>query len=281
MVLLIKQKFVAFVDVVGFSSMVERSERGDGKALHELLEIVRQLGTEDDRARFQKHGPMLCPHSARIDRDLDFHVTQISDCVVVSSEVSPSGAVALVHHCSTAVLSLLWRGVMCRGYITLGKVFHTPSQVIGTAYQDAASREKTVSIFSRGEHDQGTPFVEISTQVHRYIEDCGDTCVKKMYGRMAIPVESGAAIFPFKQLHHSFVVAARGHKFDPDKETKSNDDLRTLLKTLTARIVDGVANADARAKAKADHYISALDAQLAQCDKTDEVISMLSRPFGR
>src|SRR6267378_3569937 len=77
------------------------------------------------------------PFAARVRADLDFRLTQISDCVVVSTEISPAGVINLVNRCWGAVIRLLQNGLMCRGYITRGRIFHTETQVIGTGYQRA------------------------------------------------------------------------------------------------------------------------------------------------
>jgi hypothetical protein len=94
-----KDKFVAFVDILGFKKIVETAEAGTGMPLPELLEMLKELGRPEDRERIKKHGPIVCPQSTFIQRDLDFQLTQISDCVVVSCEVSPAGVINLISHC--------------------------------------------------------------------------------------------------------------------------------------------------------------------------------------
>src|SRR3712207_5351127 len=92
-------KFVAFVDVLGFKNLVAESERGTGMPLPELLELLRKLGTGNERVHFDQYGPTCCPMAPRIEKNLDFRVTQISDCVIVSAEVSPAGVINLISHC--------------------------------------------------------------------------------------------------------------------------------------------------------------------------------------
>jgi len=70
-----KDKFVAFVDVLGFKKMVEAAEAGTGIPLHELLDILKELGKPEDRDRIKKHGPMVCPQSTFVQRDLNFQLT--------------------------------------------------------------------------------------------------------------------------------------------------------------------------------------------------------------
>ncbi|AFP20486.1 hypothetical protein KVP06_12995 [Geobacter sulfurreducens] len=135
-----EDKFIAFVDVLGFKSMVEASESGLGMALPELMECLSKLGKQEDKEIFDRYGARTCPESRFIQKNLNFELTQISDCVIVSSEVSPAGVINLISHCWGAVIELLVRGIMCRGYITRGAIYHHKGQVIGSGYQKAYAK---------------------------------------------------------------------------------------------------------------------------------------------
>jgi hypothetical protein len=110
-----QDKFIAYIDILGFKKLVEDSENGTGLPLSKLIEILQLLGTSEDVSRLKKNGPIICPGSKYIQRDLNFKLTQISDCVVISSEVSPAGVINLVNYCAQVVLRLLEKGIMCRG----------------------------------------------------------------------------------------------------------------------------------------------------------------------
>lgn len=86
-----KDKFIGFVDILGWEKKVEAAEAGTGLSLAELIDVLKELGTPEDQSRFEQYGPMTCPASTYIQRDLDFRLTQVSDCVIVSSEISPAG----------------------------------------------------------------------------------------------------------------------------------------------------------------------------------------------
>lgn len=272
-----KDKFIAFVDVLGFKQMVETAEAASGKwNLPQLLNLLKKLGTPESRERYVKRGPTVCPHSAYLQRDLDFQVTQISDCVVVSSEVSPAGVINLVSHCSTAVLELLVQGVMCRGYITRGRIYHSDDQVIGSGFQDAYSKERQVSAFKQAADDRGTPFVEIDGSVSHYIDAHGDACVKDMFGRMAKSDGTVTALFPFQGLAHSFIIAGFGIEFDPERERRAVENIRGIIRFLKDRVLECTDHTNEDAMRKARHYVGALDRQLVECDRTDEVIERLA-----
>jgi hypothetical protein len=277
-----KEKFIGFVDILGFKKMVEAAEKGTGMPLKEILGLVKELGTPEDRMKFTKYGPMTCPESKYEKRDLDFRLTQISDCMVVSVEVSPAGVINLVNHCWGAVIKLLTKGIMCRGYITLGPVYHTDTQVIGTGYQEAYRRESLVTAFKREADERGTPFVEVAPVVCGYVQDQGDSCVKKMFSRFVKEDGTVTAIFPFQRLEHSFIIGDYlGHKFDPEKERHSNRNIMSMIENMKERVMSLVDRSKPDALSKASHYIAALDAQLDVCKETDKMIDMLNISFPR
>ena len=174
-----KDKFIGFLDVLGFKKMVESAEAGKGMPLSELLDILKELGSPKDQDKFRTYGPTTCPESTHIQRNIDFRLTQISDCVIVSSEVSPAGVINLINHCWGAVIKLMSKGIMCRGYITRGSVYHSDDHIVGSGYNDAYSKESEVSAFQREADERGTPFVEVDKAVCDYVEKHGDNCVKK------------------------------------------------------------------------------------------------------
>ncbi len=273
----LKEKFIGYVDILGFKKMVEATEAGTGMPLSELLEITKLLGVPEGRKNYLKNGPTTCPESKYFHRDLDFQLTQISDCVIVSSEISPAGLINLIHHCWGAVINLLTKGIMCRGYITRGKIYHTEDQIIGSGYNEALSKEKKVAAFKREANERGTPFVEVDQTICDYVKNHDDPCVKEMFSRMVKEDGEVIVLFPFQRLAHSFMVAGFGIKFDPQEEKKSNQNMRLFINKLKERVMEFVDQSNESAVRKAEHYIKALDSQLDICNKTDAVIDMLSR----
>jgi hypothetical protein len=273
-----KNKFIGFVDILGWKELVKAAEAGR-MSLGNLIEMAKELGTPEDRKRYQKSGPRICRNSTCIQRDLDFQLTQISDCVIVSSEISPAGVINLVDHCWGAVIQLLTKGFMCRGYITQGSVYHTEVQIIGSGYEKAYGNESQVTAFKRNADERGTPFVEVDPVVCDYVRDSGDSCVKKMFSRYVKGDGTVTALFPIKRLQHSFIIGGwPGHTFNPEKERQSNKNMRSMIENLKERIIALIDGSRPDAAGKAEHYIAALDAQIKLCERTDEMIDRLSSP---
>lgn len=273
------EKFIAFVDVLGWSALVKRAEEGKGLTLAELSKILNALGSEEDSDQYRIYGPTMCPQALRIRDDIDFQLTSASDCVVVSSEISPAGLINLISHCWKACISLLTKGIMCRGYIKRGQIYHTRDKQIGTGLSDAVERERNVSIFKRDSEERGTPFIEIDRDVVQYAEKQPDECVKIMFSRMVKQEGDVGAIFPFQRLDHQLNLGGFGLEFDPKRERESVNNMRTCIQNMKKQVELNVDASNESARQKGEQYIRMLDAQLVACDKTEAAIDFLLQPF--
>lgn len=276
------EKFIGFFDIIGFKSLMARADAGNGMTHAELFDVVKLLGSEKDRAERIKYGSKICPHAPCLQRDVDFHITQQFDCAVVSAEISPAGAINVIWHCWTACLELLQKGLMCRGYIKRGRIYHTDKDVFGPGHVDVVEREKQVSFFKGDSDKSGTPFIEVDKTIVDYIATQPDACVKEMTGRM-LRTEGGlTAIFPVKRLNHSFMIGGFGMpKFDPEKEKRSLDNVREWIRRMKRDVESYIDTDNESAVTKGRHYIKMLDQQLLECDKTERMIDMLGRPSPR
>ena len=272
------EKFIAFVDVLGWKSLVRAAEAGQGMTLQELSEIVTALGTEADRKRFEICGPTTCPEAPRIRKDIDFSITSASDSVIISTEISPAGVINLVSHCWTACFKLLSKGILCRGYIKRGKIYHSLEQQIGTGLCDVVEREKKVSVFGSHACERGTPFIEIDRPVLEFVENQSDRCVKEMFSRLVKQDGDLAAIFPFESLNHSFSLGGIGRKFDSERERASLNIVRGWIHMMKEQVQQHIDPSDNDACQKSDHYVRMLDAQLDACAETEKMIDLLIQP---
>jgi len=269
-----KEKFIAFIDILGFKKMVEASVIGTGIPLADILEMLKKLGTHEDQQRIRS-GNIFLPESERIYPDLDFKITQISDCVVISSEKSPVGLLNLVIHCSNAITELLYMGKMCRGYITCGKIYHTDTQFIGTGYQKALDKEQSVSAFKFTGDEVGTPFVEIDPEVCEYVNKYGDNMVKRHFNREIRSDGVINALFPFQLLGDKYAF----HPYDSDLTKKNvkqsvQNNCITLME-LNARIMQYVDKSRPDVVKKAEHYINALYEQLMCISTQGKILERL------
>lgn len=264
-------KFIAFVDILGFKGMVADSVH-DEQRLGHLLDLVKKLGDGTERANYEKYGPICCPMAPRIERNLDFRVTQISDCVVVSAEASPAGLINLITHCWQVAISLLQIGVLCRGFVSRGLVYHTDTQVIGPGYQNTFKSEPSVTALQRKIDEVGTPFVEIDDGVVDYVSGQPDECVKTMFDRLTKFDGSKVALYPFKRLNHRFLAGGISGPFNPEIHLKSVDNIRGWIGKMKDKIHENIEGGEPAARQKAEYYVEALDQQLIELTETERVI---------
>jgi hypothetical protein len=276
-----KDKFVAFIDVMGFKSMIEAAERGEGRTLDEIEAILAELARRKDKAFFAEYGPQTCPAAPRLADDLDFEISQTSDCTIVSAEVSPAGIVNLVNHCWAIALTLLAKGVLVRGYITRGSIAHAGERFFGSGYHAALAGEPEVAAFARP-GEKGTPFIEVDPAVRDYVAAQNEECVREMFGRYVHSDETVTAIFPFKRLAHSFIIAGfRAPAFNAEREKTANANLRNSLEAYKAGLMQHVNPDNDAAMRKVRHYLAALDAQIDVANETDAFIDGLGKRFPR
>ncbi|SDI94974.1 hypothetical protein SAMN04515654_1213 [Halanaerobium congolense] len=267
----IKEKFIAFIDILGFKHKIELVENSKGLTLEELKNIIKCLGSDKDVKKYKKNGPITCPESIYIKDDLDFKITRVSDCIIVSSETSPAGLINLLSYCWESVFKLLDEGIMCRGYILRGNIYHTNRSdeeeglFLGTGYQEAYEKEK------------GTPFVEIDPEICNYIETVKDSCIKEKFNDFVLSDDKVTALFPFKKLSHDFIIAGLNQEFKPKKHRESNKQMRKRIKKMEEDIMFYVDSSNEKIMEKAKHYINALNKQLENCDKADKIIDKFDR----
>lgn len=271
-----KEKFIACIDILGYTSMKESALAGTVITLPELANLRNLLCLPSDRDQFTIDGPTVCPCSRFLSRDLDFQIfhQQDDDSSIISTEISPGGAINLVRHCSALVLRLLKRGVLCRGSIIWGFIHHTSTSCEGPGRDDLIAREKLVRAFHGDENETGTPFVEVDHAVCEYVEFCEDLCVKEMFSRHVEGDGETVALFPFKRLVSPFL-GSFGPR-DVEKDKQSIRTIQELIGIMKTRVKSFMGKADEKARRKCDHYLRALDDQLTLCE---EALDDLEAPF--
>ena len=266
-------KFIAFVDILGFKSKVESAEQDGDLSLRKLLDFTVALESRTHSRTIEGYGPAICPESRYIDRGLDYKVTQVSDCVVVSAEISPAGVINIIHHTYYAALKLLMKGLMVRGYVRQGNIFHEDNNFMGTGYQQALKGEEEVKAFQTSPDDIGTPFIEIDREVVQYIKKCDDQCVQTMFERMTRAEDDVTVIFPFQSL-------SRLNDFygDLDKSKENLEVIQSWIHNARHNVESFAPSSDSDAARKSKYYLKFLDEELAKCDEFEKDIDLLKQP---
>lgn len=164
-----EERAVAFIDVLGFGSIVDQANQNP-KHLKELEELIDLLNS----AVFSLNG-LVDNH---ISKELIPKHIYISDSIILSAPLTSkkmanyNGLSILVMRVIQITHMLLNKGYLIRGGISIGNVWHTESNIVGVAYQEAYKIETRTSV----------PRVELSDSAIKYwYETEGDSnkmCLK-------------------------------------------------------------------------------------------------------
>lgn len=163
---------------------------------------------------------------------------------------------------------MLDHGIMCRGFITIGNIYHTTTQVVGTGYQKAYSGEGKVIIFQQC--DEKTPFVEIGPEVRKRLDDINDLCIKKYIKLNTHSDDVYQAINPFSCLTRLA---------DSSEHIEQLHRVKGIISSLKSKISTISPDEDKKAFAKSKYYHGFLDEQIQKCDERISSEKALNQAF--
>lgn len=132
----IDEKYVAFIDILGFSDLVCRVETEDDFfKINIFNSIMSDYKQGIETGCFKGEKSIL-----KLNFDYNVDVTFVSDCIILSS----SNLTMLCSFAGFIQFSFLLSEGLTRGYITKGKICHYPNQnvIFGDAYIRAYKGEK-------------------------------------------------------------------------------------------------------------------------------------------
>lgn len=165
-----EDRYVAFIDILGFREIVKHSLREQPEeSVSSLNSIFNALnlrfqGTAEDYA--SQYG----------GSDSDLRVNTFSDFVVISSKSTEAGLDLLIFAVWCVTRDWLSKGYLSRGGIAKGPVIHaeaegkTPGLVFGPAFIDAYAHEQEVADFPRVVFTK-----EVRTDLVQYRKDGNNT----------------------------------------------------------------------------------------------------------
>jgi hypothetical protein len=125
-------RVTGFVDILGFADMVRRADNDSGyrtkiiDALARVNSVKSPLGGETD-----------------------LRVQNFSDSLILSATDTPDGFWHLLLTLDVLAWNLLQIGVLVRGGVTIGGMYHKPEMVFGVAVNEAYRLESTIAKFPR------------------------------------------------------------------------------------------------------------------------------------
>lgn len=132
-----EQRIVAFIDILGFSAAVVKSE-DDEEEFNRILETLTTLRNFFIR---QDHSTEMTAE-AKEEFHMDTKVIQVSDSLIITRLLTERGGVyKMLTDCAWATHLLINQGFLCRGAIKIGNVYHSDTILFGTAYACAYEAE--------------------------------------------------------------------------------------------------------------------------------------------
>jgi hypothetical protein len=124
------ERYVAFVDILGFKEIVRRSAQSD-RMVDELVKLLGSMG--------ERNTPL--------EKTLgdDFRAQNFSDAIVMSETVSAKGLSHLLYQVQELALSVLPKGLLIRGGICKGGLYQEGSVLFGPAFIEAYRLESSVA----------------------------------------------------------------------------------------------------------------------------------------
>lgn len=158
----LKEYIVAFIDLLGFSAMVQHDcERPNQD--HRYIESLYAIHLKTKKLKKTISG---------------LELTQFSDSVVLAIPYSQANYIALVEVISNYQYELLDSGILCRGGVSYGKHFSTEDFLFSNGMIDAYKIESTIAstprvIISKELIDLVYPASELSINEHLILENDG------------------------------------------------------------------------------------------------------------
>ncbi len=191
-----EKRAVAFIDVLGFKALV-----------------VDALSHEESRQRLESLVQLLSTAVPRLDAEVNRDVAQhlipkhlyISDCLILSAPLRDSrradycGLSTIVMRTIQLSHFFLDAGHLFRGGISVGNVWHSDSNIVGPAYQEA---------YCLAEHEVKEPIVALTEEAVRYWRGGSRMCLN-LKGRVFV---NGLFDFYIPTVHGSIDAAYR--KYD-------------------------------------------------------------------
>ncbi|MBU1230249.1 MAG: hypothetical protein KKA55_08065 [Proteobacteria bacterium] len=136
-----KERIVIFIDILGYKKIVGNTVNPDGSDNADGLKLVESIHKIIDY--------FLEPdEDEKVEADIQ--ISKFSDCIVISFDhTSQSQIFYRVIALQWLLINLIFKGILCRGGIAIGKVFHTHAAIFGPALVNAYLLESKAAIYPR------------------------------------------------------------------------------------------------------------------------------------
>ena len=180
-----QERYVAFLDVLGWSRFIELSATEEGKALvNEIGQCLRYI-------EFSKQSMGL----GKLDCDL--RITYFSDCIIISVSDKYDWPLMFTEMIYYVIESFMQSGFTIRGGISKGKLIHTDTMTFGPALNRAHYLESEKARYPRVILDE--PLTQNLSLIQERFEDTKNPQRVTRYQKLWRKDEDGYFFFDYLQ----------------------------------------------------------------------------------
>ncbi len=141
-----EQRIVAFLDILGFKSLLDETVDKDGNDIEEKINSVVSAYKAIRDVWDLDNGSGLAEYKKTDSKQ----VSIFSDSIVVSFKVEdPSQVFYTLLEIKHVIMLLLSRKILCRGAVSIGKFIHTENYLFGPALVEAYTLESKAAMYPR------------------------------------------------------------------------------------------------------------------------------------
>src|SRR5690606_25095843 len=144
-----QKKYVAFIDILGFSELIELSSQQPSivSDLYDIFSGFDELNKKIIERRIERGSNPLAEKSFLQLQGLKHQI--FSDCIVMSANYNPMGLLSITALSAVFYWALFSRGIYARGSIVIGDIFHEGNFVFGPAMIEAYALESKIAVYPR------------------------------------------------------------------------------------------------------------------------------------
>jgi hypothetical protein len=147
---IMEERFVAFLDILGFTEAVKRIEKNNNPENNELRRVKSILNFMSEETTESNYSADLPIYVKKGDELIEYELgdprlTYVSDCIIISAEPTLDGFKGLSRKIHKITADLASDGFFCRGAITKGKLFHRDKVLFGSSYIKAYELEEKIA----------------------------------------------------------------------------------------------------------------------------------------
>lgn len=142
-----QNRITVFIDILGFkdllSETVGKKGEDDSEKIEEIFSAYKTIRDIWDLDKVESDFRKSIPKKSK-------EITTFSDCLVISFEAHEKSEVFYtLLEVKWMIMRLIYRGILCRGAITYGKLIHTKEVLFGPALAEAYILESKAALYPR------------------------------------------------------------------------------------------------------------------------------------